>query len=140
VAANSQEERMATPPPTPPPAPLTPPVQPAGEPTGLTPNMAGGLAYITIIPAIIFLVVAPYNRDQFVRFHSWQSLILGVGSLVVHIVLRLIPFFGWIASALFSILVLVLWLIAMLKAFQGVEWKIPVIGDLAKQQATKGGI
>jgi uncharacterized membrane protein len=117
-----------------------PPVQPAAEPTGLTPNLAGGLAYITIIPAIIFLVVAPYNRDPFIRFHSWQSLILGVGSLVVHFVLHFIPFFGWVISGLFSILVLILWLVAMLKAFQGQEWKIPVIGDLAKQQAVKGGI
>jgi uncharacterized membrane protein len=118
----------------------TPPVQPAAEPTGLTPNMAGGLAYITIIPAIIFLVVAPYNRDSFVRFHSWQSLILGVGSLVVHIVILFIPFLRWILNPLFSILVLIIWLIAMLKAFQGQKWKIPVIGDLAEQQAAKGGI
>jgi hypothetical protein len=28
---------------------------------GLTDNNAAGLAYVTIIPAIIFLVVAPYN-------------------------------------------------------------------------------
>ena len=117
-----------------------PPVQPSAEPTGLTPNLAGGLAYITIIPGIIFLVVAPYNRDPFVRFHSWQSLILGLGAFVVHFVLHFIPIIGWMIGGLFSILVLILWLIAMLKAFQGQEWKIPVIGDLAKQQAAKGGI
>ena len=36
--------------------------------TGLTDNVAGLLAYVTIIPAIIFLVIEPYNRNRFVRF------------------------------------------------------------------------
>ena len=38
----------------------------------MTDNVAGMLAYITIIPAIIFLVTAPYNRNRFVRFHSFR--------------------------------------------------------------------
>jgi len=32
------------------------------------------VAYITIIPAIIFLVMEPYNKNKFVRFHAFQSL------------------------------------------------------------------
>ena len=38
--------------------------------TGLSDNAASGLAYLTIIPAIIFLVVAPYNQNSTIRFHS----------------------------------------------------------------------
>ncbi len=41
---------------------------------GLTDNVAGMLAYVTIIPAIIFLVTEPYNKSRFVRFHSFQSI------------------------------------------------------------------
>jgi hypothetical protein len=37
---------------------------------GLTDNAASGLAYITFIPAIIFLVTAPYNQKSLIRFHS----------------------------------------------------------------------
>ena len=122
------------------PASVPPPIQPAPEATGLTSNMAGGLAYITIIPAIIFLVVAPYNRDPFVRFHSWQSLILGVGWFVLRLILVFIPILGHLVAMILSIIILIVWLIAMLKAFQGQEWKIPIVGDLAKQQAAKGGI
>jgi len=29
--------------------------------SGLSDNAAGGLAYITVIPAIIFLILEPYN-------------------------------------------------------------------------------
>ena len=120
-----------------------PPVQPSAEPTGLTPNLAGGLAYITIIPAIIFLVVAPYNRDPFIRFHSWQSLILGVAWIIVDIILRfflVIPFLGLMIFSLVGLVFFIIWLIAMLKAFQGQKWMIPVIGNVAEQQASKGGI
>ena len=41
---------------------------------GMTDNVAGMLAYITIIPAIVFLVVEPYNRNRFIRFHCLQCL------------------------------------------------------------------
>ena len=38
--------------------------------SGMADNVAGMLAYVTFIPAIIFLVTAPYNQSRFVRFHS----------------------------------------------------------------------
>src|SRR6185437_2632978 len=57
---------------TPPPPPN---YQAAAAPAeGLSDTAAGALAYITIIPAIIFLVVAPYNTKPFVRFHAFQSI------------------------------------------------------------------
>ena len=63
--------------------------------TGLSDNAAGGLAYVTIIPAIIFLAIAPYNRSSFVRFHAWQSIFLTIFYIVIdvalHVFLRVIP-------------------------------------------------
>ncbi len=49
--------------------------------SGLSDNAAGAIAYITIIPAIIFLIVEPYNKNSFVRFHAWQSIFLGIACL-----------------------------------------------------------
>jgi uncharacterized membrane protein len=48
------------------------------NPSGLSDNVAGGLAYITIIPAIVFLIVEPFKRSSYVRFHAWQSIFLFV--------------------------------------------------------------
>jgi hypothetical protein len=42
--------------------------------------VAGMLAYFTIIPAIIFLLIEPYNRNRFVRFHSFQCLFVAVSA------------------------------------------------------------
>lgn len=113
---------------------------PAATDGGLTPNIVGVLCYITIIPAIIFLAIAPYNRDRFIRFHAWQSLIFGIGAFVIHVALMFIPFIGWAVNAVLGVLFLVLWILAVLKAFQGQEWKIPIVGNIAAQQANKGGL
>jgi len=40
----------------------------------MTDNVAGALAYVTFIPAIVFLVLEPYSKNRFIRFHSFQCL------------------------------------------------------------------
>jgi uncharacterized membrane protein len=102
---------------------------------GLTDNVAGMLAYVTIIPAIIFLVIEPYNRNSFVRFHSFQSLFFGLAWFVITTVLAFIPILGWTLLHFVHILFLVLWIILLIKAYGGTRWKLPVIGDLAEKQA-----
>lgn len=102
---------------------------------GLTDNVAGMLAYITIIPAIIFLVIEPYNRSKFVRFHSFQCIFLWVGLVVIHVVLMFVPVIGWAISGLVSLAALALWIILLIKAYGGQMWKVPVIGDIAEKQA-----
>jgi uncharacterized membrane protein len=111
--------------------------------TGLSDNGAGALAYVTFIPAIVFLAMPPYNKSSYVRFHSWQSIFLAVAWVAMLIVLAIlirIPFLGLI---MFPIMLLVdlgmfiLWLVVVLKALNGQRFKIPVIGALAETQASK---
>jgi uncharacterized membrane protein len=108
---------------------------PAG---GLTDNVAGMLAYITIIPAIIFLVIEPYNRNRFVKFHAFQSIFFFVAVIVVAVVMpfiAVIPFLGVLAWALVCLAEVILWVLLLLKAYGGQMWKLPVIGDIAEKQA-----
>jgi uncharacterized membrane protein len=99
------------------------------------------LAYITIIPAIVFLVLEPYNKKPFVRFHAFQSIFFVVAWTALWIVLGTfgrIALFGMlelILAPLIGIAGMVLWLLLLLKAYQGKMWKLPVIGDLAERQA-----
>ena len=109
--------------------------------TGLSDNAASGLAYVTIIPAIIFLVVPPYNQSSAVRFHAWQSIFLGIAWIAIWVVLvivGMIPFVNFIDVILFPVVGIgffILWLITMINAFNGKRFKIPVIGDFAEKQA-----
>jgi uncharacterized membrane protein len=108
---------------------------------GLTDNVAGALAYVTIIPAIVFLVLEPFNKKRFVRFHSFQCLFFAAAWTVLWIGLSFlahIPFLGWatvLVWPLVSLAGFVIWLILVLKAYQGQMFKLPVIGDMAEQQA-----
>lgn len=108
---------------------------------GLTDNVAGALAYVTIIPAIVFLVLDPYNKNRFIRFHSFQCIFFAVAWTVLWIILAFIghiPILGWATVLLWplvSLAGLIIWVILVLKAYQGKTFKLPVIGDMAETQA-----
>jgi uncharacterized membrane protein len=108
---------------------------------GLTDKMAGALAYVTIIPAIVFLVLEPYSKKRFIRFHSFQCIFFAVAWTVLWIALRIIvqiPILGWATVLLWplvSLAGLIIWIILVMKAYQGQTFKLPVIGDMAEKQA-----
>jgi uncharacterized membrane protein len=105
---------------------------------GLSESAASGLAYLTFIPAIIFLVVAPYNASPNIRFHSWQSIFLGCAAVAVwilNIILLFIPILGWLISICLMLGLFILWIICVIKAFGGQRFMIPIIGALAAKQA-----
>jgi uncharacterized membrane protein len=113
------------------------PVPPAAAASdGLADNVAGALAYVTIIPAIIFLVMDPYNKRPFVRFNAFQCLGIAVCSVVLSFVCGIIPFLGWFV--LFPILGLTVFctlVLCIVKAYSGVKFKLPFIGDFAEKTA-----
>jgi uncharacterized membrane protein len=114
----------------------TPPTP--GQPiqgSGLSETAAAALAYITIIPAIIFLILEPYNRSPLVRFHAWQCIFLSIAAFAVHTILTFIPVIGWIIIPFASLGFLVLWIIALLKALKGERYRLPIIGNFAMRQA-----
>jgi uncharacterized membrane protein len=126
-----------------------PSAAPASAGSAMASNVAGLLTYILgVITAIVFLVLEPYNKDKFVRFHAFQSLFFGIAVFVLAIVLSIvsmvlavIPVVGWIVGLLlwivFSLGVLVVWIMLMYKAYNNERWMLPVIGKLAEQQAGK---
>jgi len=113
--------------------------------TGLTDNAAGALAYITIIPAIIFLIVEPYNKNSFVRFHSIQCILLCLSAIVIDIVLGMLfaftifwmPLLHLALWPLVSLGWLAVWALCVYNAYQGKRFKLPLIGTLAEQIANK---
>ncbi len=105
--------------------------------SGLSETAAGVVAYITFIPAIIFLALEPYNRSSFIRFHAWQSIFFGVVVIASNVILGLIPIIGWLLLVPLSLVFLIMWILVMMKASKGERFKIPFIGNFAEQQASK---
>jgi len=99
--------------------------------TGLPRNTAAALCYFGIwVTGILFLIL---EKDEFVRFHAMQS-ILVFGGLTV---LSFIPVLGLVLSPLLMIVGFVLWLVLIYKAYQGEEFKLPIVGEFAKRQLKK---
>jgi uncharacterized membrane protein len=113
----------------------------AATSSGLSDDAASGLAYLTFIPAIIFLVVAPFNQNAKIRFHAWQSIFLAGAWFAVWVclvIVGMIPFVNFLDVILFPVIGIgffILWLITMIQAFQGKRFKIPVLGAFAEKQA-----
>lgn len=124
---------------------VPPPPTQTGQ-SGLSDNAAGAIAYLTIVPAIIFLLVEPFNKNPFVRFHSFQCLFLCATAIVVDIglgillailtfmlpMLGLVGVFGLWLLSFFWLAVVVL---CIIKAAQGARFQLPIIGAFAAKQA-----
>ena len=97
--------------------------------TGLEENVAGLLCYVLgWVSGLVFILIEKENK--FVRFHAIQSIIVfGILSLA-SIILSRILFLGGIIG----ILGLVLWIVLMIKAYQGEKYKVPWAGNLAEKQ------
>lgn len=102
--------------------------------TGMQPNLAALLSYLAgIITGVIFFLIEKDNK--FVRFHALQSIITFGFFLAVNVVLGFIPVVGWSLMPLLGILQLVVWIILMIKSYQGDKFKLPVIGDIAEKNS-----
>ena len=101
--------------------------------TSISQNLAGMLCYI-FFAGIIFLLVEPYNRNRFVRFHAFQSILFTIAWVVLHGVV-VIPYLGWALWPVVELAFLISWIVLLIKAYQGVMFKLPVIGEFAEQHA-----
>jgi uncharacterized membrane protein len=94
------------------------------------------LAYLTLVPAVVLLLLPAYRRNPFVRFHAWQSVLLwGTFCLLSMVSLFLSNVTAAMAFLLFGILaslaMFFLWVVLSLKAWQGELFELPLFGMLA---------
>jgi len=99
--------------------------------TGLDKNIAAGLCYVFgWVTGLIFLLIE--KEDQDVRFHAMQSIIVFGGISLLHIIFS-VSLIGLPLIPLLFIIGVVLWLLLMIKGFQGEKYKLPYVGDLAEK-------
>jgi uncharacterized membrane protein len=114
---------------------------PAAAAGGLTDNAASALSYVLgLVTGILFLVLTPYNQNRNIRFHAFQSIFLNVAWIVVWFVFSFITgmflqLLGLVLIPLVGLGFFILWLVLIIKTYQGQKVVLPVIGPLAEQQA-----
>ena len=108
-------------------------------------NAASAIAYVTFIPAVVFLLLRPYKESPCVRFHAWQSILLCMVAFAVDIVLGAVAlltiFLGTTTLAytlrLAFLFWFVLWLACVIRAMTGKRLKLPIIGGIAEKLSLK---
>lgn len=122
---------------------------PGAQAAPMSSNVVATLCYLGwFVTAIVFLVLEPYRRDPFVRFHAFQSIFVSAAAVillmawsVVYRVLLLISLglldaIGSLVTTIIYLGLFVLWLFMMYKAYNNERFMLPWVGPLADKQAT----
>ena len=101
---------------------------------GLKRNVESALSYsFGWITGILFFLLE--KEDKTVRFHALQSIIVFGSITIIYIIFSVIPFIGWILGMLVFLSGLALWLVLMIKAYQGENFELPIVSDIAEKYA-----
>ncbi len=102
--------------------------------TGLDENIAGTLAYFGAFISGVALLVLEKN-SSYVRFHALQSTVTFGGLFLIELIGRFIPVIGPLLSIVVPPGALILWIVLMVKAYQGERWRLPLIGEIAEERS-----
>ena len=102
--------------------------------TGMDANLAAVLSYVFgIVSGLIFFLIE--KRSRLVKFHAMQAILFSGALFIASIVTRIIPVLGAVLGLLVGVAGVVVWILLMVKAYQGDFWKLPVLGDVAEKNA-----
>jgi len=102
--------------------------------TGLEENIAGLLCYVLgWVSGIVFIIIEKENK--FVRFHAIQSIVVFGAITIAANIIGWIPYIGAFIGGLIGLLGLILWIVLMIKAYQGNKYKLPWSGNFAEKTA-----
>lgn len=113
--------------------------------TGISENSLGALSYLTLIPAVLFLAIAPYNRNANVRFHAWQSIIVGATAFLINFIFgSLMQSTSFVSprvflslTALVGVAYMLVIIVCAVRALNGKRTKLPLFGAWAERQADR---
>jgi len=104
--------------------------------TGLKKETAAALATLlgpTLVVPVLFILL---EKDEFVRFWAFQSIVVYLVLFVLNWVLILTVFLALLTPLVF-VFGVVLWLVMTYKAWQGDKWEVPFLGKLAVKLMNK---
>ncbi|MBP7928017.1 DUF4870 domain-containing protein [Patescibacteria group bacterium] len=104
----------------------------------LEPNIAAALSYLFApVTGIIFFLMEKENK--FVRFHAFQAILFGIAAYVATTIAGALTtiLIGFLLVPIVSLAALLLGLMLMWKAYNNMEYELPILGKIAHDQANK---
>lgn len=104
---------------------------------GLDPKVTALLSYLLwLVGGIVFYAI---SKDKYVKFHAAQSILFNLVVAIFYVFMMIFGFLFWYLFGVVSIIIWAVifatWLLLMIKAYQGVKFKLPIIGNLAEKFA-----
>ena len=97
----------------------------------MEPNIIGFLCYLGVwITGIIFLAIE--KKNNWIRFHAAQSLVVFGFLFLASLFLGWIPVVGIAFRVIIGIIGFILWIVLMVKAYNGERYKVIIAGDIAE--------
>lgn len=97
-------------------------------------KISGALCYsLGFLSGLAFLILSR-KENNFVRFHAIQSSITFLSLFMISTILMENKDIEDIFGPLFIIIDTIIWIVLMIKAYQGKIYKLPIIGDIAKNR------
>ena len=113
------------------------PTQTPATSNSLDPKVTAMLAYLLwLLGGIVFFAI---SKDQYVRFHAAQSILLSIVVAILYVFMMIFGFMFWFLLGNVSIIIwtaiFAVWILLMIKAYQGIRFKLPIIGKIAEKFA-----
>jgi len=111
----------------------------------LNDRLLAAIAYVALVPAVVFLLVPAIRIRSFVRFHAWQAVLFVVAGSLFALALRLLflifsvvlggYLIAWLLLGVGAIAITILWVALVVKAALGDRHELPWIGLWAARLA-----
>lgn len=98
--------------------------------TGLKKETAAAISYV--VGPITGIVMLLLEKNDFVRFHSMQSIVVFGGLFVLQWILGVTAIFA-VLIPLTTLIGFILWLVLIYKALQGERWKVPYVAKFTEK-------
>jgi len=91
------------------------------------------MAAVATIPLIgLFMYLGMKDAGDLVKYYGKQSIGLLVLS-IINMVIVLIPLIGWIFGFVIFVVIIIVWLLLVVNAWQGKKYSVPIYSDLINQ-------
>ena len=124
MSPEDQVKDEAPPPPPPPPPPR------GGVGTDIVREQDKVMLVLSYLGLLALVPLLTVSDSESVRWHAKNGLVLTVGGGVALSILGRLPFVGWLAIPGWLVL-MVLAIVSIYRALQGVRVRIPVVSDVA---------
>ncbi|MEM5829649.1 MAG: DUF4870 domain-containing protein [Candidatus Aenigmatarchaeota archaeon] len=99
---------------------------------GWNENLEALLAYSLGWPTGIAFYLLE-KKSRFVKFHALQSTLAFLALNATSAIVAIIPIIGAFLSGIVFLLTIVVWIVCMIKAYQGEQFELPLVGEIAKK-------